>query len=1132
MSRLPQAQRADTSLSVQDSAAASSRSTTPSCSSLSDELYDPFFAEISQETDPKSPEPKSPTAAVSSPAAKPTEPRTVGATHSGPKSLGESFPLASRLLSNKHHAHPPPLYKKAQTPRRSAPQPPQSPQTDTPQTAPTAVTSPDQTTRSSDPRRDAPTKETPQGNTPTTCARSRKRRAGASPESLESSFGSSTRRTCTPSRRAIERLTTDFISAVETQARYEQSASEKEVASSNSSTPPSHTTAERSHEARNAEYEVEQILDQRTTKAGIQQYKIRWAGYAQDTWEPRENLSGTAESALSLFNAKQLKQQRSSPSASAAGSTDGHFSQPAAPPLSPSTRTPQESTVSTRHRLASKQHLHGEERPGVRQPPPAAHVHAPLDPLALYQPLIEIVKLRPTPHRLETLNHKHKFIAQLASFKSKTLLDLPAASNQAFIDTLKPALQVLAGAIRTNNDELTFRALAAIKVLPQFILRQHGKPTSVKARNAMIRGPLNGSPPTEAPVRALHEEEEVGFLSPEQRLAVRRSHKLLQAGDPKRALDALIHVGHAQKRPADPTDDVIKKLEDLHPKASEPPPPIPLLAPFGIPLSKRQFAKSARSLKKNVAPDLFGWTPALLNILMRDPTCADSIRLLSEQIIDGNLSDDVRDLVMVCWLIALDDTKKIRPIAGGCIEFVLSMHYLMGNNKDAVRQVIQKSGLQFGIGCREGVISSARITQLALEADPNKLVLKVDYAAAFQNTKRKQMLNMIFEQPRFAPLFRIIHFAYAKQSMLLVRDKMGIVQASISSEEGCRQGCVAGSLLFANTTLPALEAVQKEFPSLVMTAVLDDTTLIADENVIFAAYRRLRKLQRVNGCIVQKKKCEMLLTDKGLTPAVCVAGILYRFKFYRHNSALPLLGTAVGRNPSALESFAVNKVEAWHGALFLLAQKEVQAQDALLLLRCFPKKLNFQLRALPPDVTCLAADRLDENLLQSIQIRFNLPFESPFSLHTLHAPRNHGGLNIDKAVDLADQSFVSSMAASVPNIRMTRVWKTGRNSLTRLPQFQQCLQAIDRLPDAALETTGLKKGNIKDFVDAAARGSLPKNLASTISQTRSAALRDLQLTQGTPTEQAILLSRLNQCSASVFHHTPRRRSHICSCIGN
>jgi hypothetical protein len=82
---------------------------------------------------------------------------------------------------------------------------------------------------------------------------------------------------------------------------------------------------------------------------------------------------------------------------------------------------------------------------------------------------------------------------------------------------------------------------------------------------------------------------------------------------------------------------------------------------------------------------------------------------------------------------------------------------------------------------------------------------------------------------------------------------MGIVQASISSEEGCRQGCVAGSLLFANTTLPALEAVQKEFPSLV---ILDDTTLIADENVIFAAYRRLRKLQLVNGCIVQKKKCE------------------------------------------------------------------------------------------------------------------------------------------------------------------------------------------------------------------------------------------------------------------------------------
>lgn len=41
------------------------------------------------------------------------------------------------------------------------------------------------------------------------------------------------------------------------------------------------------------EYQVENILNKRVTKAGIVEYLIKWENYSNkyNTWEPKENLS-------------------------------------------------------------------------------------------------------------------------------------------------------------------------------------------------------------------------------------------------------------------------------------------------------------------------------------------------------------------------------------------------------------------------------------------------------------------------------------------------------------------------------------------------------------------------------------------------------------------------------------------------------------------------------------------------------------------------------------------------------------------------------------------------------------------------------------------------------------------------
>ena len=79
---------------------------------------------------------------------------------------------------------------------------------------------------------------------------------------------------------------------------------------------------------------------------------------------------------------------------------------------------------------------------------------------------------------------------------------------------------------------------------------------------------------------------------------------------------------------------------------------------------------------------------------------------------------------------------------------------------------------------------------------PDAVVLKCDFQNAFNERKREQILSALFRQDLLQPLWRLSHWAYETPSELLVFNN-GDVCASLSSEQGVKQGDGLGSLLFS-----------------------------------------------------------------------------------------------------------------------------------------------------------------------------------------------------------------------------------------------------------------------------------------------------------------------------------------------
>ena len=133
-----------------------------------------------------------------------------------------------------------------------------------------------------------------------------------------------------------------------------------------------------------------------------------------------------------------------------------------------------------------------------------------------------------------------------------------------------------------------------------------------------------------------------------------------------------------------------------------------------------------------------------------------------------------------------------------------------------------------------------------LDPREHRMGITVDIENAFNTRSRTVVLEKLFSEQKLQPIRRIAHWAYAKGSKLIVRNKKEQLVGQINSSTGVRQGDPLASLLFAVSMQHLYEKVLRDSDQVYGVAIQDDFTLVGPPaccrvpQVILHAYARRR----------------------------------------------------------------------------------------------------------------------------------------------------------------------------------------------------------------------------------------------------------------------------------------------------
>ena len=190
-----------------------------------------------------------------------------------------------------------------------------------------------------------------------------------------------------------------------------------------------------------------------------------------------------------------------------------------------------------------------------------------------------------------------------------------------------------------------------------------------------------------------------------------------------------------------------------------------------------------------------GWAGNMLSVLVDSVSCRIGLIRLLQDIINGNIPDTVRPHLLTCKLVAINKPgikTGVRPIAMGEIFYRVSAILATHRVRDIAANLLLPH--QYGVGVPGGCERIVHSLQHCLTDRSHRVcALKIDITNAFNTVDRVQLLNKLYASPQLSPIWRLVQFAYATDSPLLLQRCENV---SLSSSNGVRQGDLLSGLLF------------------------------------------------------------------------------------------------------------------------------------------------------------------------------------------------------------------------------------------------------------------------------------------------------------------------------------------------
>ena len=366
-----------------------------------------------------------------------------------------------------------------------------------------------------------------------------------------------------------------------------------------------------------------------------------------------------------------------------------------------------------------------------------------------------------------------------------------------------------------------------------------------------------------------------------------------------------------------------------------------------------------------------------------------SLANLVNKIFSGSVPTEVLPILFGASLIALE--KKgggIRPIAIGC-----TLRRIIA--KLGCRSVLQDLGLhlrphQMGFGTPSGTEAIVHATQNFISCKTSGVILKLDYANAFNSVFRSQILHVA--RDHVPHLYPFILQSYGSPSRLFYGEKF------IPSEEGLQQGDPLAPPLFCL----AINELVSSLTSPLNVWFLDDGTLGGPAKFVLDDLKKVLSASSAIGLQLNSNKCELILMDDPDQSSVdSIVSLLPGIKILK-NEECSLLGAPLTEEalPHAL-SQKIDDIKLLTGRLPILS-----AHTALFLLKnCISiPELMYLLRSSPTWKVPHLLLHFDEIVRSGLESIVNIAInDSTWTQASL--PVRNGGLGIRSALSLSLPAF-------------------------------------------------------------------------------------------------------------------------------
>lgn len=524
----------------------------------------------------------------------------------------------------------------------------------------------------------------------------------------------------------------------------------------------------------------------------------------------------------------------------------------------------------------------------------------------------------------------------------------------------------------------------------------------------------------------------------EDRAVARMVSTKLGEGDVKSAVRILL----SDESFCENNEDTLSLLRDKHPE-SPPDLEYATLDPRTdwMPISAEEVNDALKSFPLASGSSFDGLRPRHIRDLCSlavSPALVDAIRAFCEVAVNGVLPDFILPFFYGASLSAfVKKTGGIRPIACGLTWRRLVSKILVRASKGHLASVLLPE--QVGCGVRGGSEAAIHSLRSFVESSSTmKVLVKIDFANAFNVIRRDHMLKMVAEH--WPEALRSLHQAYRTPSNVYFGGD------AIISACGVQQGDPCGPATFCLSILPLTKSLKSELN----IWYLDDGVIGGDCESVIEDIQAIKVYCQRSGLSLNSSKCEVCVVG-GFLDEQRIA--VDRVKEALTNVRVTDIGDLEHLGVPIMNTKVTSAIIEKTGVLRVLLKRLslLDSQTALFLLRVSlssPRVVHL-LRASRAFESIDALGSFDDMIRGSLESLLNLPLDNTAYVQAC-LPIRMGGLGIAKVNDIAGIAYDSSILEA-EELVMTMISEPARD------YFGQAVEVARARLDEITGESGLSK---------------------------------------------------------------------------